>query len=213
MRCSLYPSPGVLSQGRPKYVNGRTRGRAGKAWLADGPFARADEQQLQKQVSGARSTPPIGDSSRGNASAGTSRFSMRISLEAETNRRHACRDAGYRILLLTSTLYDTYMTRTVFISHTDIQQMWSGLSSSTKRTAASTRASAGTAAAHLAVDAPSHMHVPARRRGAGAGWHAVWPGAQAARRLVITPAVADSEQLGTPRSYLAPMHTMGRRHG
>ena len=28
------------------------------------------------------------------------------------------------------------MTRTVFISHTDIQQMWSGLSSSTKRTAA-----------------------------------------------------------------------------
>ena len=96
---------GVLSQGRPKYVNGRTRGRAGEVWLADGPFARADEQQLQASV---RST--LDSSLRGNASAGTSRFSMRISLEAETNRRHACRDAGYRILLLTSTLYDTYMT-------------------------------------------------------------------------------------------------------
>ena len=72
----------MLSQGRPKYVNGRTRGRAGKVWLADGPFSRADEQQLQASVWSTL------DSSLGNASAGTSRFSMRISLEAETNRMH-----------------------------------------------------------------------------------------------------------------------------
>ena len=74
----------MLSQGRPKYVNGRTHGRAGEVWLADGPFARADEQQLQASV-----WSTLDSSLRGNASAGTSRFSMRISLEAETNRRHA----------------------------------------------------------------------------------------------------------------------------
>ena len=62
----------------------RARGRAGEVWLADGPFARADEQQLQASV-----WSTLDSSLRGNASAGTSRFSMRISLEAETNRRHA----------------------------------------------------------------------------------------------------------------------------
>jgi len=73
----------VLSQGKSKYVNGRTSGRTGKVLLADGPFALLDERQLQASI-----WSKLGSSSRSNASASTSRFSLRISLEAETNRRY-----------------------------------------------------------------------------------------------------------------------------
>jgi len=71
----------VLSQGTPKYVNGRTGGEKGKIRLTDGPFALADERQLQASVWSKL------DSFRSNASNSTSRFSLRISLEAATNLR------------------------------------------------------------------------------------------------------------------------------
>ena len=74
----------MLSQGKPNYVNARTRERAGKLLLADGPFAQSDEQQLRASV-----WSKLAASARSNASApSTPRFSLRISLEAETNRRH-----------------------------------------------------------------------------------------------------------------------------
>jgi len=69
----------VLSQGTPKYVNGRTGGEKGKIRLTDGPFALADERQLQASVWSKL------DSFRSNASNSASRFSLRISLEAATN--------------------------------------------------------------------------------------------------------------------------------
>ena len=71
----------VLSQGTPKYVNGRTGGEKGKIRLTEGPFALADERQLQASVWSEL------DSFRSNASNSTSRFSLRTSLEAETNLR------------------------------------------------------------------------------------------------------------------------------
>jgi hypothetical protein len=70
----------VLSQGASKYVNSRTSERAQKVLLADGPFTLADERQLQAAI-----WSQLG--SRSNASAATSRFGLRISLEAETNLR------------------------------------------------------------------------------------------------------------------------------
>ena len=71
----------VLSQGTSKYVNGRTGGEKGKIRLTDGPFALADERQLQASVWSKL------DSFRSNASNSASRFSLRISLEAATNLR------------------------------------------------------------------------------------------------------------------------------
>ena len=71
----------VLSQGTPKYVNGRTGGRKGNMRLTEGPYALADERQLQASVWSEL------DSFRRNASNSTSRFSLRTSLEAETNHR------------------------------------------------------------------------------------------------------------------------------
>ena len=71
----------VLSQGTPKYVNGRTGGRKGNMRLTEGPYALADERQLQASVWSEL------DSFRSNASNSTSRFSLRTSLEAETNLR------------------------------------------------------------------------------------------------------------------------------
>ena len=82
----------VLSQGRAQYVNGHTRGRAGKMALADGPFSQADKRQLRMSVWSklrlllARQEPSLGSSySRSNASAN---MSLRISLQAETNFRY-----------------------------------------------------------------------------------------------------------------------------
>tara|TARA_B100000795_G_scaffold74790_1_gene53041 strand:+ start:640 stop:894 length:255 start_codon:yes stop_codon:yes gene_type:complete len=71
----------VLSQGTSKYVNGRTGGEKGKIKFADAPLALADERQLQASV-----WSQLG-SFRSNASNSTSRFSLRISLEAKTNLR------------------------------------------------------------------------------------------------------------------------------
>jgi hypothetical protein len=70
----------MLSQGKPKYVNSLTRGRAGQMLLADGPLSVADERQLQASVWSQLGSSP--------SNASTSRFSLRISLEAETSRRH-----------------------------------------------------------------------------------------------------------------------------
>ena len=81
----------VLSQGTPKYVNGRTGGEKGKIRLTDGPFALADERQLQASVWSKL------DSFRSNASNSTSRFSLRISLEAETNRRQIDSERASRV--------------------------------------------------------------------------------------------------------------------
>jgi len=72
----------VLSQGTPKYVNGRTGGRKGNMRLTEGPYALADERQLQASVWSEL------DSFRRNASNSTSRFSLRTSLEAETNHSY-----------------------------------------------------------------------------------------------------------------------------
>ena len=84
----------VLSQGMSKYVNGRANGGTGKgtkALLADGPFTLADERQLQASI-----WSKLGPS-RINASASTSRFSLRISLEAETNRRRLDSERASRV--------------------------------------------------------------------------------------------------------------------
>ena len=91
----------VLSQGSAKYVNGNTRGRAGKMVLADGPFAQLEEEQLHSRIwsnlgtsgsLGARAN--LGSelrSTSGSSSSSTtsaSNFSLRIRLETETNRRY-----------------------------------------------------------------------------------------------------------------------------
>ena len=62
----------VLSQGTPKYVNGRTGGEKGNMRLTEGPYALADERQLQASIWSEL------DSFRSNASNSTSRFSLRL---------------------------------------------------------------------------------------------------------------------------------------
>ena len=86
----------VLSQGASKYVNSRTSERSQKVLLADGPFTLADERQLQAAV-----WSQLG-SSRSNASAATSRFGVRISLEAETNLRQIIDSAQRASVVSTS---------------------------------------------------------------------------------------------------------------
>jgi len=108
----------VLSQGKSKYVNGRTSGRTGKV-LAEGPFALADEGQLQASI-----WSKLG-SSRSNASASTSRFSLRISLEAETNRRRIDSERASCVVRVVPTS----------ISISGTQRIWSGHNTSTRHTA------------------------------------------------------------------------------
>jgi len=80
-RLRLAQIPGVCQRGRDGNDNDQRR---------HGPFTLADERQLQAAI-----WSQLG-SSRSNASAATSRFGVRISLEAETNLRQIYMRTSYR---------------------------------------------------------------------------------------------------------------------